>query len=97
MEQPLLGKISTLTEKKKNYVVKNYMHKIRGLHRVKIKSWYKMSAGSGVGQGSETGAATETVQNDKNSTQKWRNKRTNVFKIECCGSFGLLPAENENL
>ncbi len=56
-----------------------------------------MSAGSGVGPGSETSAATETVQTDKNRTRKWRNKRTNVFKIECCGSFGPLPAENKNL
>jgi hypothetical protein len=38
IEQPLLGKINTLTEKKNFSVVKNDTHKIRGLHRVKIKT-----------------------------------------------------------
>ncbi len=38
MEQPLMGKINTLTEKKNFYVVKNNTHKIRGLHRVKVKT-----------------------------------------------------------
>jgi hypothetical protein len=39
MEQPLLGKISTLTREKRKKkmfsVVKNNMHNIRGLDRVK--------------------------------------------------------------
>ncbi len=38
MEQPLLGKINTLTEKNNFSVVKNDTHKIRGLHRIKIKT-----------------------------------------------------------
>ncbi len=40
MEQPLLGEINTLTENIKKFsVVKNDMHKIRGLHRVKNKNF----------------------------------------------------------
>ncbi len=41
MEQPLLGKMNALTEKKqkkKFSVVKNDTHKIRGVHRVKNKT-----------------------------------------------------------
>ncbi len=56
-----------------------------------------MSAGSVSAQGRKTGAAAETVQKrEKTAHRKWRNKKTNVFKIECCGSFGLLPTENKN-
>ncbi len=49
-------------------------------------------------QGRKMGAAAETVQKrQKQDMKKWHNKKTNVFKIECCGSFGLFPAENDNL
>ncbi len=81
MEQPLLGKINTLTEKNNFSVVKNDTHKIRGLHRIKIKTWYKMSAGSGVSPGSKSGTAAETVQKrQKQYMKKWRNKKMNVVE-----------------
>jgi hypothetical protein len=80
-------------------VVKNITHKIGGLQRVKnINLIQKMSAWSLSVQGQKMGAAAETVQKQqKQHTKKWCNKKTNEFKIECCGSFGLLPAENENV
>jgi hypothetical protein len=39
-----------------------------------------MSAGSGVGPGMKTGAAAGTKKAD-NSTQKYAQQKTNVFKI----------------
>jgi hypothetical protein len=60
------------TRKEENiYVVKNDMHKIRGLHRVKNKNLIpKMRAGLVLAQGQKTGAADETVQKQENSTRK---------------------------
>jgi hypothetical protein len=53
-------------------------------------------------QEEKNGAATvgqnqHTDGKEKNSTRKMAQRETNVLKIECCGSFGLLPTENENL
>jgi hypothetical protein len=52
-----------------------------------------MSAGSDVGPGSRTGAGAETVQSRQKSVQKYAQQKMNVFKIECCGSYGQLPTE----
>jgi hypothetical protein len=47
-------------------------------------------------QGQKTGATAETAKMRKRA-KKWCNEKTNVFKFECCGSFGLVPKENGNL
>ncbi len=52
MEEPLLGKINTLTKKNNLFsVVKNNMHKIRGLHRVKNKNLIQNDFWVSVGPG----------------------------------------------
>jgi hypothetical protein len=56
-----------------------------------------MSAGSVSARSRKTGAAAETVQEWENNIWKMAQQKTNVFKIECCGSYGQLSTENEKL
>jgi hypothetical protein len=59
-----------------------------------------MSAGSGVGPGSKTGAAAETMpgkQTTVHKSQIYAQQKMNVFKIECCGSYGQLLTEKQKV
>jgi hypothetical protein len=53
----------------------------------------KMSAGLGVSLGMKPGAAAELCKECRQHTQKYAQQKTNVFKIECCGSYAQLPTE----
>ncbi len=68
------------TEKNKICRSKYDTHKIKWTNRVKGKSWYQIC---GLSPGSRT------VQENWQNT----NEKTNVFKIECCGSPGQLPTK----
>jgi hypothetical protein len=35
------------------------------------------------------------VELRKRNEQKYEQQKVNVFKIECCGSYGQLPTEKE--
>jgi hypothetical protein len=49
-------------------------------------------------QGRKRAQQLKLYKNDKNSKRRnGATKKTNVFKIECCGSFSQLPAENKDL
>jgi hypothetical protein len=47
-------------------------------------------------QGQKTGATARTA-NPRKRAKKWCNEKTNMFKFESCGSFGLIPKEKGNL
>jgi hypothetical protein len=44
----------------------------------------------------KTGAASGAKKAD-NSTQKYAQQKTNVFKSECYGSYGQLPTEKKGV
>ncbi len=64
------------------------MHKIKWTNRVKGKNLIlKLWAGL------EGSPGSKTVQEKLATIQQNMSEKTNVFKIECCGSYGQLPTE----
>jgi hypothetical protein len=55
----------------------------------------KCAVGRVSAQGQKTGAAAKRRKEGKQQCTKICATETNVFKIECCGSYGQLPTEKE--
>jgi hypothetical protein len=90
-EQPLSGKINTLTEKK-FFCCQKWHAQNLATAEIFIQNEHWVGCQPRVENGCSSWNCASMA---KNSTKKIVQQKTNVFKIECWGSYGQLQTEKQ--